>query len=195
MNRIKEYFLRIRLDLKATVIISIIGLIFSASSAIVGGGTPLQLTIQPRLRYSVNQLVTDKVVLTSCTVENTGLTLAEEIVVNLSFEDNIPFKEQIVINGGDRPKLESGGEVNDISATVYADRIVRGDIITLTLTTETPSPLVCKPTSRAGTATILVEENQVNSTTGFTLLLLSQIGSAIIIIWVLRKNQTNREGV
>lgn len=186
----KIYFSKLTLVQLVTIILSAIGLILSATTTFIGSGTPRQITIQPRLQYETTQIETDLITLSKCTIKNTGLSLAKEIVVQIHFEDNLPFLDKVRIEGGEgRHQIESGGKVGDTAVRIYLDRLVNGDEFSVVVATDSPSQFVCNANSTLGKASIVVEESQSSLTFWFLLLFSSQI--VIIFILTLRTNNSN----
>lgn len=190
--KLREFFSKIR-TLKFTVIVSITGLLLTASSAILGGGTPRQLFFQPRLYFTESQLATDSITLSSCTVENQGRAIAEEIIIQAHFEDGTLFADNIIVTGGEgREVVEAGGQVGDSYTRVYLDRLVGGHKVAIIITTQNPASLSCEVTSSGGRAVSVDEESDFGLIWGILLLLLGEVVSTVIISFVIWRKLQNK---
>lgn len=151
-------FDKLRSELKELPITRIIGFLTALIGLLVvtfqSTGVIGQYLNTPSLFSFTNQLTNNNITLSSCIVENKHQQTAEDVTIQIKFENDIPLKNDVDIIGGEgREIIEQGGKAGDIYTRIYLERLVYGDKITVTLATETMTKIECNVISNEGLAT------------------------------------------
>lgn len=190
-----SFFSKLRSELKIGTVFTLAGIIIAAFNLIFGAGTPFDLISSPQLRFEIRQIRSTVANLNECMIENPGTQLAENLIVQLTFEDDVSLLEDIIIQGGDgQYNIDSGGFKGDNHAVVSLERLVAKDKIMMVLSTDASSKLLCDVTSNTGKA---IPSTEGSSFVTITTLFWSQLLSTLIIallVLSLRNGVVNNMG-